>query len=74
MPEEGVPGGGHRYVLVFLNGVAIVDAIYVANLPCFDGGLPWLWGSLTLHRARPQVVEELQKLEGVELCPIRFEE
>ena len=44
VPEEGVPGGGHRYVLVFLNGVAIVDAIYVANLPCFDGGLPWLWG------------------------------
>ena len=37
VPEEGVPGGGHRYVLVFLNGVAIVDAIYVANLPCFDG-------------------------------------
>ena len=31
-------------------------------------------GSLTLHRARPQVIEELQKLEGVELCPIRFEE
>ena len=33
-----------------------------------------LGGSLTLHRARPQVIEELQKLEGVELCPIRFEE
>lgn len=31
-------------------------------------------GSLTLHRARPQVVEELQKLEGIALCPIRFEE
>jgi SulP family sulfate permease len=31
-------------------------------------------GSLTLHRARPQVVEELLKLEGVTLCPIRFEE
>lgn len=31
-------------------------------------------GSLTLHRARPQVVEELHKLEGVEHCPIRFEE
>jgi SulP family sulfate permease len=31
-------------------------------------------GSLTLHRARPQVVEELQKLEGAALCPIRFEE
>jgi SulP family sulfate permease len=31
-------------------------------------------GSLTLQRARPQVIEELQKLEGVELCPIRFEE
>ena len=30
--------------------------------------------SLTLRRARPQVVEELQKLEGVERCPIRFEE
>lgn len=29
-------------------------------------------GSLTLLRARPQVVEELQKLEGVELCPIQF--
>jgi hypothetical protein len=24
------------------------------------------WRSLTLHRARPQVMEELQKLEGVE--------
>ncbi|CAM3633780.1 putative sulfate transporter 4.2 [Pseudomonas reidholzensis] len=31
-------------------------------------------GSLTLQRARPQVVEELQKLEGVERCPIRFED
>ena len=31
-------------------------------------------GGLTLRRARPQVVEELQKLEGVEGCPIRFEE
>lgn len=30
--------------------------------------------SLTLRRARPQVIEELQKLEGVERCPIRFEE
>jgi len=31
-------------------------------------------GSLTLHRARPQVIEELQKLEGMELCPIQFAE
>ena len=31
-------------------------------------------GSLTLHRARPQVVEELYKLEGAEHCPIRFED
>ncbi len=31
-------------------------------------------GSLTLHRARSQVVEELQKLEGIDGCPIRFEE
>ncbi|MDD2047250.1 SulP family inorganic anion transporter [Pseudomonas putida] len=31
-------------------------------------------GSLTLHRARPQVIEELHKLEGVAHCPIRFEE
>ena len=30
--------------------------------------------SLTLRRARPQVIEELQKLEGVERCPIRFED
>lgn len=30
--------------------------------------------SLTLRRARPQVIEELQKLEGVEHCPIRFED
>lgn len=30
-------------------------------------------GSLTLQRARPQVVEELQKLEGAQACPIRFE-
>lgn len=29
---------------------------------------------LTLRRARAQVVEELQKLEGVERCPIRFED
>ncbi|WP_426233439.1 SulP family inorganic anion transporter [Pseudomonas sp. TWP3-2] len=29
---------------------------------------------LTLRRARPQVVEELRKLEGPEKCPIRFEE
>ncbi|MDF9617792.1 SulP family inorganic anion transporter [Pseudomonas entomophila] len=31
-------------------------------------------GSLTLQRARPQVIEELQKLEGVEQCPIRFDD
>ncbi|MHA3734121.1 SulP family inorganic anion transporter [Pseudomonas sp. Eth.TT006] len=30
--------------------------------------------SLTLRRARPQVVEELRKLEGAEHCPIRFED
>lgn len=30
-------------------------------------------GSLTLHRARPQVIEELHKLEGAANCPIRFE-
>ncbi|MBV4506260.1 SulP family inorganic anion transporter [Pseudomonas sp. BW13M1] len=30
-------------------------------------------GSLTLQRARPQVIEELQKLEGLASCPIRFE-
>ena len=29
---------------------------------------------LILRRARPQVVEELQKLEGIERCPIHFEE
>ena len=31
-------------------------------------------GSLTLQRARPQVIEELQKLEGKALCPIQFTE
>lgn len=31
-------------------------------------------GSLTLRGARPQVEEELQKLEGVQGCPIRFQE
>lgn len=30
--------------------------------------------SLTLRRARPQVIEEIQKLEGAEHCPVRFEE
>ena len=30
--------------------------------------------SLTLRRARPQVVEELMKLEGPQKCPIRFED
>ncbi|MEO3723762.1 SulP family inorganic anion transporter [Pseudomonas syringae] len=30
--------------------------------------------SLTLRQARPQVVEELRKLEGSEKCPIRFED
>ena len=30
--------------------------------------------SLTLRRARPQVVEELRKLEGAEKCPILFED
>ena len=30
--------------------------------------------SLTLRRARPQVVDELRKLEGAEKCPIRFED
>ncbi|MGG5288274.1 SulP family inorganic anion transporter [Pseudomonas shirazensis] len=31
-------------------------------------------GSLTLQRARPQVIEELQKLEGAHACPICFED
>ncbi|MBF4210494.1 SulP family inorganic anion transporter [Pseudomonas donghuensis] len=31
-------------------------------------------GSLTLQRARPQVIEELHKLEGAANCPIRFED
>ena len=30
--------------------------------------------SLTLRQARPQVVEELRKLEGAEKCPILFED
>ena len=30
--------------------------------------------SLTLRRARPQVIEELRKLEGPEKCPILFED
>jgi SulP family sulfate permease len=30
--------------------------------------------SLTLRRARPQVVEELKKLEGADHCPIQFED
>ena len=30
--------------------------------------------SLTLRRARPQVVEELKKLEGADNCPIHFED
>jgi SulP family sulfate permease len=29
--------------------------------------------SLTLRRARPQVVEELRKLEGADNCPIHFQ-
>ena len=29
--------------------------------------------SLTLRRARPQVIEELRKLEGPDKCPIQFE-
>ncbi|MGH8381475.1 SulP family inorganic anion transporter [Pseudomonas sp.] len=31
-------------------------------------------GSLTLQRARPQVIEELHKLEGAAHCPIRFKD
>jgi len=30
--------------------------------------------SLVLRRARPQVIEEIQKLEGSDGCPVRFEE
>ena len=30
--------------------------------------------TLTLRRARPQVIEELQKLEGADKCPIQFED
>ncbi|MNG39753.1 STAS domain protein [compost metagenome] len=30
--------------------------------------------SLTLRMARPQVVEELLKLEGAQKCPIHFED
>ena len=30
--------------------------------------------SLTLRRARPQVIEEIHKLEGAEHCPLRFED
>jgi len=27
-----------------------------------------------LRRARPQVIDELQKLEGAERCPVQFED
>ena len=30
--------------------------------------------TLVLRRARPQVIEELQKLEGAEHCPVQFED
>jgi SulP family sulfate permease len=30
--------------------------------------------SLVLRRARPQVIEEIHKLEGAEHCPVRFED
>jgi SulP family sulfate permease len=30
--------------------------------------------SLILRRARPQVIEEIHKLEGAELCPVQFED
>jgi SulP family sulfate permease len=30
--------------------------------------------SLILRRARPQVIEEILKLEGAELCPVQFED
>jgi SulP family sulfate permease len=33
-----------------------------------------LGGSLTLRRARAQVVEELRKLEGPDRCPVHFED
>jgi SulP family sulfate permease len=36
--------------------------------------LKGLGRSLTLRRARPQVVEELRKLEGADKCPIQFED
>jgi len=36
--------------------------------------LKGLGRSLTLRRARPQVVEELKKLEGADNCPIHFED
>ena len=36
--------------------------------------LKCLGRSLTLRRARPQVVEELKKLEGADNCPIHFED
>lgn len=35
--------------------------------------LQGLGRSLTLRQARPQVVEELKKLEGADRCPIHFE-
>ena len=35
--------------------------------------LQGLGRSLTLRRARAQVVEELKKLEGADKCPILFE-
>jgi SulP family sulfate permease len=30
--------------------------------------------TLVLRHARPQVIEELQKLEGAERCPVVFED
>ncbi len=36
--------------------------------------LKGLGRSLTLRGARPQVVEELKKLEGADTCPIQFED
>lgn len=39
---RGVPRDEHRYFLVVLSRAVVVDLISVANLPCFNGCLPWL--------------------------------
>ncbi|MHA6491769.1 SulP family inorganic anion transporter [Pseudomonas borbori] len=61
-------------VIIDAHHVNFIDYAGVAMLHQEARRLGAQQRSLILRRARPQVIEEIQKLEGAEHCPVQFED